>query len=206
MPTYGRKRGSWSPGSPAQPRGGKASGGIRRGPGVSRARVPADLSCFSRVGSFQGSLGESARGASVTVALWIPTQCNQRPCYLCPSPRGPPAPPDHGRAEEPRRDASTGPQHQAADCLSPTWSLPACEANAPQIPPSREKVPLCSELELPFQVPPPVTCNPLTGVRLCTGCHPSGSPTWACRRGPTAECSGSTAIHSACLGPNLMTL
>lgn len=61
-------------------------------------------------------------------------------------------------------------------------------------------------LSFRFRCPPPVTCNPLTGVRLCTGCHPSGSPTWACRRGPTAECSGSTAIHSACLGPNLMTL
>lgn len=29
-------------------------------------------------------------------------QCNQRPCYLCPSPWGPPAPPDHGEGEEPR--------------------------------------------------------------------------------------------------------
>lgn len=30
------------------------------------------------------------------------SQCNQRPCYLCPSRWGPPAPPDHGEGEEPR--------------------------------------------------------------------------------------------------------
>lgn len=32
----------------------------------------------------------------------VPLQCNQRPCYLCPGPRGPPAPPDPRGGEEPR--------------------------------------------------------------------------------------------------------
>lgn len=87
-----------------------------------------------------------------------------------------------GRAEKHGWDANTGPQFQGACCLSPTCSLPACEANAPEIPTSREKVPLRYGLDSRFQVPPQFP----TVTRWGCGCvqvPPSslphlGVPTW----------------------------
>ena len=87
-----------------------------------------------------------------------------------------------GSAERHGWDANTESQCQGARCLSPTCSLPACEANAPEIPTSREKVPLCYGLDFRFQVPPQFP----TITRRGCGCVPVppsglphlGMPTW----------------------------
>lgn len=84
------------------------------------------------------------------------------------------------------RKAWLGRQHWASIsrccCLSPTCSLPAREANAPEIPTSREKVPLRYGLDFRFQVPPQFPTVTRWGcgcVQVPTSSLPHlGVPTW----------------------------
>lgn len=109
------------------------------------------------------------------------------------------------RAEKHGWDANTGPQFQGAVAfLPPALYLPVRQMLPRSLLQGR-RFHFATDLTFDFRCLPS-SRQSLDGAAAVYRCHPPASRTWACPHGRVVECSGRTAMHSACSEPHLMTL